>query len=65
MFWIAVNKLAKGISSIGAEVAKMNAKLESIETVQKNDSGDSSGRHEPDFEDIEAAIANFEKLKRI
>ncbi len=53
----AIEKLAKGISTIGAELAKTNAKLESIEVAKPTE--------DTSFEDIEAALSNFEKLKRI
>ena len=52
----AIEKLAKGIFSIGAEITKMNAKLESIDAVNRDDIS---------LEGVEAAISNFEKLKRI
>ena len=63
----AIEKLAKGILSVGAEIAKMNAKLESIEAVNRNDLKKPMDRSESDtaLEEIEAAISNFEKLKRI
>ncbi len=52
----AIHKLAKGILSIGAELQKMNAKLERIEAVSGDDTS---------LEAVEAAFSNFEKLKRI
>ena len=63
----AVDKLAKGIFSLGAEIAKMNAKLQSIEAVNRDDPKKPIDQSEPDIllEDLEAAISNFEKLKRI
>jgi hypothetical protein len=62
---IAIAKLAKAIFTIGAELKKMNAKLESVEAVNKDELTKSTDRQENDFEAIEAAISNFEKLKRI
>ena len=63
----AIEKLAKGIFSIGAEITKMNAKLESIEAVNRDDPKKPMDQSESDtsLEDLEAAISNFEKLKRI
>jgi hypothetical protein len=52
----AVEKLVKGILSIRAELTKMNAKLESVEAVKGDDT---------ELEAIEAAVSDFEKLKRI
>jgi len=52
----AIEKLVKGIFSIGAELTKMNAKLERIEAINGDDTS---------LEAIEAAFSNFEKLKRI
>ena len=63
----ALEKLAKGILSIGAELTKLNTKLQSIEAVSRDDSKKPMDQSEPDtsLEDLEAAIANFEKLKRV
>jgi len=63
--WRAIERLAKEISSIGAELTKMNAKLESVETINRDDAKKLMDQYEPDLESIEAAISNFEKLKRI
>jgi hypothetical protein len=63
--FIAVEKLAKGIFSIGAELTRMNAKLESVEAVNRDDLKEPTDQYEPGLEAIEAAISNFEKLKRI
>ena len=52
----AIEKLVKGILSIGVELTKMNAKLERIEAVNGDDTS---------LETLEAAFSNFEKLKRI
>jgi len=53
--------------SVGAELAKMNAKIEKIEAVNKDDPKKPADQYAPDpsLEEIEAAISNFEKLKRI
>ena len=63
----ALEKLAKGILSIGAELTKMNAKLQSIEAVNREDPKKpmDESDSETSIEAIEAAISNFEKLKRI
>jgi hypothetical protein len=65
--WRAVEKLAKGILSLAAELKQMNAKLTSVETVNRDESGKPANETEPDtaLEALEAAISNFEKLKRI
>jgi hypothetical protein len=63
--FIAIGKLAKAIFIIGAELKKMNAKLERVEAVNKDDLKAPMDQHENDFEAIEAAISNFERLKRI
>jgi hypothetical protein len=52
----AIGKLTKGISSIGAELTKMNSKLERIEAVNGDDTS---------LEAMEAAFSKFEKLKRV
>ncbi len=52
----AIEKLVKGIASLGAELTKLNAKLESIEAVRGDDT---------ELEAIEAAVSGFEKLKRV
>ncbi len=56
VFGRAIEKLTKGVSSIAAELAKMNAKMESVEAVNGDDSS---------LEAVEAAISNFERLKRV
>jgi len=64
----AIGNLAKGVLSVGAELKKINAKLESVEAVNRDDSGNRQHPAEdPDLslEAIEAAISNFEKLKRV
>jgi hypothetical protein len=63
----AVEQLAKGIFSLEAELKRMNAKLTSVETVNRDESGKPANESEPDsaLEALEAAISNFEKLKRV
>jgi hypothetical protein len=63
----AIGKLAKGIFSLQAEIKQMNAKLTSVETVSRDESGKPAEESEPDsaLEALEAAISNFEKLKRV
>ena len=60
----SLEKLAKSISSISAELAKMNGKLEIIEAVNADDLQKSDDQRLSELEDIETAISNFEKLKR-
>jgi hypothetical protein len=64
---IAVSKLAKGIKAISGELAKLNEKLEGIEVANREDSTKQSGQSsvDPLFADLESALSNFEKLKRI
>jgi hypothetical protein len=52
----ALNNLAKGFSSIAAELAKLNGKLERVEAVNGDDSS---------LEALESAFSTFEKLKRV
>jgi hypothetical protein len=64
----ATERLANGIFSIRTELVKMNAKLERIEAVSGEDSQRPMTQQESDveaIEAIEAAISNFESLKRI
>ena len=65
--WRSAAKLAKGIGSLQTEIAKMNAKLTSVETVNKDDAKKPTEDSDVDtsLEALEAAISNFEKLKRI
>ncbi len=69
LLWIgrAIEKLAKSFLSIGDELAKMNSKIEKIEAVNREDSPKPADQYAPDpsLEEIETAISNFEKLKRI
>ncbi len=65
--WRALERLAKGVFSVGAELTKLNAKIEGIEAVTRDDSrkpADQLGL-DPSLEDIEAALSNLEKLRRI
>jgi hypothetical protein len=52
----AIWKLTKAVSSIGSELTKINSKLERIEAVNGEDTS---------LQAMEAAISNFEKLKRV
>ena len=64
----AIEKLTNCIDSVGIELRKMNAKLERIEVVAGDDSQGTIGQLDTDaeaLEAIEAAISNFENLKRI
>ena len=63
----AIERLAKGIYSLEAEIKRMNAKQTSVETVNREESGKPADESEPDsaLAALEAAISNFEKLKRI
>ncbi len=64
---LGIGKLTRGILSIAAEITKMNAKIDRIEATSGDRSSKQKEQCAPDssFEDIEAAISNFEKLKRI
>ena len=64
----AVKKLATSMVSIGAELTKMNEKLEIVEV--RDNPKKSKDHGEPDtsiegLEALEAAISSFERLKRI
>ena len=63
----AMEKLARALFSIGAELTKMSTKIEKIETVNGDYPTKTMDQYGPDpsLEDIEAAISKFEKLKRI
>ena len=64
---LAVLKLAKGVTIVSTELTKLNAKLESIEVVNRDDARSPAEQSavDPLFADLESAISNFEKLKRI
>jgi uncharacterized protein YoxC len=66
LLWIsiAIEKLFKAIFSIGTALTQMNAKIEKIETVNKEHPADQDTADSA-FADIEAALSSFEKLKRI
>ena len=61
----SLEKLAKGVFSIGAELTKMNSKLAIIEAVSKDEAEKPASQPSPELKDIETAISNFEKLKRV
>ncbi len=61
----AVQKLGKGITAIEVELKRMNGKLETVEAVSKDSPEKPVDPHDNDLEAIEAAISNFEKLKRV
>jgi hypothetical protein len=64
----AIERLRESIASVGAELRKINAKLERVEAVSADDSQNPLGQEDSDveaIEAIEAAISNFENLKRI
>jgi hypothetical protein len=63
--FVAVERLSKRIFSVGVELAKMNAKLEKVEAVNKDETKKSADPYESELEAIEMAISNFEKLKRV
>lgn len=65
--WLAIGKLAKSLSEICVELAGINMKLEAQESSKEEALQDSPGIHAPDdsFKDLEEAISNFEKMKRI
>ena len=64
----SIEKLSKVIFSIGTELRKINAKLERIEAVSSDDAEKPTGAQKSDaeaIEAIEAALSNFENLKKI
>ncbi len=61
----AIQELGKGIAAIGTELKRMNAKLESVEAVSKDSPERPAEQYDNELEALEAAISNFEKLKRI
>ena len=61
----AIDRLAKGLVSVGSELKRMNGKLESIEAVDKDEPKRPMDQVEPELEALEAAISQFEKLKRV
>ncbi len=61
----SIERLGQGIFAIRAELTKMNTKVEGIEAVNNTGPERPMGECEPDLADIEAAVSNFEKLKRI
>lgn len=64
----AIQSLAKDLFSISVELKKLNAKLEGVEAVSSHDPAKSPDQEESDLEAleaIEAAISNFETLKRV
>ena len=63
----AIERLSEGIFFIRTELTKINSKLEAVEAVNREDPKKPMEQHEPDdaFAAIEAAISNFEKLKRV
>ncbi len=69
LLWIciALEKLAKTLFSIGTALVKINVKIERIEAMNKDIPESPKVEPTPDsaFEDLESALANFEKLKRI
>jgi hypothetical protein len=64
----AIERLTNCIDSVGIEFRKMNAKLERIEIAAGDDSQRPMDQQDFDAEAIdaiEAALSNFENLKRI
>ena len=57
----AIERLSKGVFSIGAELTKINSKLAAIEAVSRDDPQSSITQNEIDAS-IEAALRNLEKL---
>lgn len=57
----AIERLSKGIFSIGAELTKLNAKLESIETVNSDDPKRSISKTDL-VASIDGALRALEKL---
>jgi hypothetical protein len=64
----AIEGLTERIASVGSELMKINAKLERVEAVGADDSQSPFDQQVSDveaIEAIEAAISNFENLKRV
>ncbi len=61
----SIEKIGQGVFGIRAELTKINAKMEGIEVVNNTGPEKPMDQYEPSLADIEAAISNFEKLKRI
>ena len=64
----AIEKLTEGISTVSSELVRMNSKLDGVESVTGEESPKSVIKQDSDveaIEAIEAAISNFENLKKI
>jgi len=64
----AIERLTEGISSVTSELVNMNTKLDGVESVTGDESPKPESQPTSDIdaiEAIEAAISNFENLKRI
>lgn len=64
----AIERLTEGVSTISSELVKMNSKLDGVESITGDEPPKSANQPESDvdaIEAIEAAISNFENLKRI
>jgi hypothetical protein len=57
----AVERMSKAVFTVGAELKKMNAKLERIEAVSKDDAARPVTAYGVD-DSIEAALRNLDKL---
>ncbi len=64
----AIERLTEGLSTVSSELVKMNSKLDGVESVTGEESLKSMSQPDNDtdaIEAIEAAISNFENLKRM
>ena len=63
----AIEKLSRGIFSIRRGLTELNTKLESMTTASREDSKTPKDEGEPDIslKTLEAAVSNFEKMKRL
>ena len=64
----AIQSLAKDLFSVSVELKKLNVKLERVEAVSADDPERSRNHEASDLEALEAidaAISNFENLKRV
>jgi len=61
----AVERLSEGVFFIRTELTKLNSKLDAVEAVNRDHAKGAIEEPDTSLEAIEAAISNFEKLKRI
>jgi len=64
----AIERLTEGLSTVSSELVNMNLKLDGVESITGEESAKSTSPPDNDVDPIqaiEAAISNFENLKRI